>query len=198
MNTSQIFVLLGLLFITSLCIGCTSINLQGNSTNQTSESGISQATPDANGSSWVTIPVTDVVTGKQNTIVDLAAEGKPLIIHTFAVWCPACSMQLRETKKLLQENPDGYKLLAIDIDPREDLALVKKHIEKNQFLGMFAVSPSEMTESLIDTLGTQIIQSLPQTIVVYNKSVVYIGDGVFPAEKLKVIIPEIINQFDNK
>ena len=140
---------------------------------------------------WMTIPITDVVTGKQTSIAELALQGKPVIMHTFAVWCPACSMQLRETKKLIENNPDKFIILGVDIDPRENTAQVKNHIEKNKFAGIFVTAPKEFTQSLIQTVGAQVVQSLPQTVIIKNKSVTYIGDGVFPEEKLESILSQL-------
>ncbi|MFH0966504.1 MAG: redoxin family protein [Methanobacteriota archaeon] len=139
----------------------------------------------------MTIPVNDTVTGKHTSVVELAAEGKPVIIHTFAVWCSACSMQLRETAKLVKNNPNTYTVLGIDIDPRENADMVKNHVEKNHFVGMYGAAPPDMTRSLMKTFGNQIVASLPQTLVVCNKSVTYIGDGAFPEAKLKEILTEV-------
>nr|WP_319537445.1 redoxin family protein [uncultured Methanospirillum sp.] len=140
---------------------------------------------------WMTIPITDAVTGKQTSIAELGSQGKPIIVHTFAVWCPACSMQLRETKKLVENNPDTFIILGIDIDPRENTAQVKNHIEKNKFAGIFVTAPKEFTQSLIQTVGTQVVQSLPQTIIISNSSATYIGDGVFPEKKLESILSQL-------
>lgn len=74
--------------------------------------------------SWTTTPMTEVTTGNMITVLDLIKKGKPVIIHTFAVWCPACTNQLKETTKLVRNNPDNYTVLAIDIDPNENSATV--------------------------------------------------------------------------
>lgn len=139
----------------------------------------------------MTIPITDAVTGEKTSITELSAQGRPVIIHTFAVWCPACSMQLRETAKLVKNNPNAYTVLGIDIDPRENTEMVKRHVEKNSFVGMYVAAPPEMTRDMMKTLGNQIVASLPQTIVVCNKSITYIGDGVFPETKLKTIMADL-------
>ncbi len=100
-------------------------------------------------------------------------------------------MQLRETAKLLNENPDAFTVLGIDIDPRENTAMVKNHVEKNKFVGVYTAAPTDMTRSLIQSAGTKIVQSLPQTLIVCNKKVTYVGDGVFPEAKLKTILTEL-------
>jgi len=141
--------------------------------------------------SWMTIPITDTITGTQTTIADLALEGKPVIMHTFAVWCPACSMQLRATSALVQKEPGRFVIVGVDIDPRENSAQVKNHVQKNRFEGMYAAAPAPFTRSLMDTVGDQIVRSLPQTIIICNTSVTYIGDGVFSENSLESILSEI-------
>lgn len=158
---------------------------------QTGNSKTASATGSDTSNNWMTIPITDVVTGTETSIVDLASEGKPVIMHTFAVWCPACSMQLRETKKLNQDYPDRFIVIGVDIDPRENSAQVKNHIEKNEFVGMYVSVPPEFTRSLMNTVGDQIIRTLPQTVIICNKSVTYIGDGVFPEKKLDTILTQL-------
>ncbi len=145
--------------------------------------------------SWMTIPITDTVTGTQTTIDDLASEGKPVIMHTFAIWCPACSMQLRATSALSKKNPGQFVVIGVDIDPRENSAQVKNHVEKNRFEGMYAAAPAPFTRSLMDTVGDQVVRSLPQTIIICNTSVTYIGDGVFSEERLDSILTEICPGF---
>jgi thiol-disulfide isomerase/thioredoxin len=175
----------------ALFSGCTDVDQQSIPLKQpTSHADDQESINDAK-TTWITIPITDAITGKQTTIADLATSGKPIIIHTFAVWCPACSIQLRETAKLVQSNPDAYTILGIDIDPRENAELVQRHIEKNQLTGMYVAAPPEMTRSLMDTIGDQIIRSLPQTIIICNKSVTYIGDGVFAESRLETILSEL-------
>ncbi|HWQ68105.1 MAG TPA: redoxin family protein [Methanospirillum sp.] len=140
---------------------------------------------------WMSIPITDVITGRETSIIELASQGKPVIMHTFAVWCPACSVQLRETKKLMLNNPDSFIILGVDIDPRENGDQVRNHIEKNKFAGMFVSAPPDFSRSLMKTLGSQIIQSIPQTVIICNESVTYIGDGAFPEGKLRTILSQI-------
>nr|WP_319538856.1 redoxin domain-containing protein [uncultured Methanospirillum sp.] len=173
-----------------LSAGCTTSDTS-NQTLTKSNTSLSSAKEMGNESSWMTVPITDVMTGRQTTIVDLADEGKPVIIHSFAVWCPACSIQLRETAKLLKENPGAYTVLGIDFDSRENTEMIKSHVEKNQFVGMYIAAPTDLTRGLIQTVGPRVVQSLPQTLIICNKKVTYVGDGAFPEAKLKSILSEL-------
>lgn len=170
--------------------GCTTSDTR-NQTISKSNTSLSSAKEMGNESSWMTVPITDVMTGKQTSIIELADEGKPVIIHSFAVWCPACSIQLRETAKLLKENPGAYTVLGIDLDSRENTEMIKSHVEKNQFVGMYIAAPEDLTRGLIQTVGPRVVQSLPQTLIICNKKVTYVGDGAFPESKLKSILAEL-------
>ena len=139
--------------------------------------------------SWTTIPLTDAQTGETFTIQNLIQKGKPVLIHTFAVWCPACTIQLQETTKLVKGNPDAYTILGIDTDPNENSEMVKNHINKNGFSGKFTVAPKDLTQGLVNTFGAGIILSAPQTISIANNKVRHLGDGVINSDKLLQIVP---------
>lgn len=134
---------------------------------------------------WLTTPLTNVATGERFTIRDLTNQGKPVIINSFAVWCPGCSMQLLESTKLVTENPDKYVFLAIDIDPNENSDKVKKHQLKNNYVGTFVTSPTAVTRSLVSAYGPRFALEIPQTIIISNTTATYLGDGVFSADTLK-------------
>lgn len=177
-------------FAIILVSGCTS-NKQEMVSAQTSTPSPEPSITNDIGATWMTIPITDAVTGKKATVEELASLGKPVIMHTFAVWCPACSIQLRESKKLSQNNPGAFTILGVDIDPRENSAQVKNHIEKNQFTGTFVSVPPEFTRSLMETVGDQIVLSLPQTVIICNRTVTYVGDGAFPEKTLETILKQL-------
>lgn len=150
--------------------------------------------PDTTGSleehsdSWIFSSLKDIASGKKFRVFDLLEDGRPIIIHTFAVWCPACTIQLSESSHLIETYSDRYHLLALDIDPREYPELVRNHITRNNFSGKFSILSTEDTRSLIDTFGTRIIISLPQTVIICNNTAIYVGDGVYREEQLREII----------
>lgn len=140
---------------------------------------------------WTSIPLTDAVSGRQFTVQELMADGKPVIIHTFAVWCPTCTIQLGESTKLQSDNPGTYTVLCLDIDPREDADAIRKHVSKNGFSGLFAAAPSAMSNSLIKSFGNRAVIKLPVTIVICNKKATYLGDGARYESTLKGILDSL-------
>jgi thiol-disulfide isomerase/thioredoxin len=140
---------------------------------------------------WTTIPLTDLKTGERFTVEELVLQKKPLIINTFAVWCPSCTMQERITTELQQKNPGKYTVLSIDIDPNENADIVKKHVEKNNLEGKYAVTQIEFTKGLVDSFGTDVALRMPQTIIISNRTASCLGGGVFSADGIAQVIAQL-------
>lgn len=175
--------LLFIIFIGTIIIaGCLGL---GNKDIIPFESPDTTSSLEEHGNSWLFSSLKDITSGNKFRVFDLMEDGRPIIIHTFAVWCPACTIQLSESCHLIETNPNTYHLLALDIDPREYPELVKNHITRNNFSGKFVILSTEDTRSLIDTFGTRIIISLPQTVIICNNTALYVGDGVYREEHLK-------------
>jgi len=147
--------------------------------------------PSDSGLGWTKIPMTDAVTGEQFTIDQLAKQGKPVLLHTFAVWCPACSMQLKESESMLAASPDSFTIVGIDLDPNENQNMVKQHIEKEKYAGHFAAAPKELTRGLVGTFGTSFALELPQTVIVCSRTVNHIGSGLFRTQTLKSALSQV-------
>lgn len=181
-NRIIIPVIIGSLLAAFLCTGCLASE---------EKPGVALSETASPGLSWISATLTDVATGETFSIMDLAARGKPVIIHSFAVWCPGCSTQLLEATKLQTANPDKYTVVALAIDPNENTDKVKRHQEKNNFKGIFTKAPSEVTRSLVNAYGPGFIQSIPQTIIICGKTATYLEDGVFTADTLKQAADEL-------
>lgn len=131
------------------------------------------------------IPMTDLISGRSITLTDIILEKKPVIIHTFAVWCPACSAQLRETTRLTYDYPGRYTVLAIDIDPREEESLIRNHILTNAFSGIVVRAPEQISRDLLQNLGYGISLTLPQTIILCNGTTTILGDTLYDETRLR-------------
>lgn len=181
-------ILLGLMgcVLFSGCISTNPETLSGQSDTMPDPSSVIEGT----GIVWMTMPLTDVTTGDRVSMAELSGQGKPVILHIIAAWCPGCSKQLRESSDLIQDNPNRYIILALDIDPRESAELLRNHKAKNKYEGIFVTAPIEFTRSLIKTVNPQIGRSMPQTILIQNQSVTFLGDGVFSGEELQTVLSE--------
>lgn len=135
---------------------------------------------------WINFELRDVATGETFKISDFS--DKPVLLESFAVWCPTCTRQQRETKKFHEEIGDSAVSISIDTDPNEDETRVQKHIDDNGFNWYYVVAPIEFTRSLIDQFGIDIVNapSAPMVLVCDGEKARQLGSGVKSVETLKL------------
>lgn len=136
---------------------------------------------------WRSIELEDVNTEQTFTV---SALEKPVIIETFAVWCPTCTRQQQEMKKL--HNNSNITSVSLNVDPNEDKQQIVRHTEENGFKWRYAVSPPGLTKSLVDEYGTSIANppSAPVVVVCENTSE-RLQNGVKPASKIQSEVERI-------
>ncbi|MFB6296133.1 MAG: TlpA family protein disulfide reductase [Halobacteriales archaeon] len=117
------------------------------------------ATPAGDLAPWRTVELTDVLTDETFTIASLDG---PVVIQSFAVWCPKCERQSKKMKGL----DDSVTVVSLNTDPNEDAEKVKQHAESNGFDWRFAVSPTEMTDALIEAFGSGVTVAPSTPIIV--------------------------------
>jgi thiol-disulfide isomerase/thioredoxin len=135
---------------------------------------------------WLNLELSDVRTGEKFKISDFA--GKPILLGTFAVWCPTCTKQQRRIKELHEEVGDSVISISLDTDPNEDAGIVLEHIEENGFDWRYAISPEAMTLTLVDEFTSSIVSapSAPMILVCEDGSYRKLGGfGVRSVDKLK-------------
>jgi thiol-disulfide isomerase/thioredoxin len=137
---------------------------------------------------WKTIPLTDVLSGNSFTIADFL--GKPVLLESFAVWCPTCTKQQREIQKLHEELGDSVVSIALDTDPNEDADAVGNHATSNGFDWSYVVAPREVTQSLVDEFGNSVVNApaAPVILVCQDGSSELLSKGVKRAGELKAAI----------
>lgn len=136
---------------------------------------------------WQQIELTDVRNDESFNIAELE---KPVLVETFAVWCPTCTRQQQEIKKLHDSNVNVTSV-SLDVDPNEDASKVRDHIRREGFDWHYAVAPAEMTQDLIREYDTSIANppSAPAILVCENNTR-KLENGVKPASKLEQEINE--------
>jgi thiol-disulfide isomerase/thioredoxin len=134
---------------------------------------------------WRNVELTDVLTGETFTISQL--NDKPILLESFAVWCPTCKKQQDEVKALHEDIGDDVVSIGLDTDVNEDASQVKSHAQSNGFNWRFAVSPASMTQSLINEFGPGIVSapSAPVVLICPDGSARKLSSGVKKADKLK-------------
>ena len=136
-------------------------------------------------SDWRDYEFTDVSTGTKFKISDF--NGKPILLESFAVWCPTCLQQQKEIKKLKLAEGDAIIHISLDTDPNEEEDIVKNHKESNGFDWYFAVSPAELTKSLIEDFGISFVNApgAPVVLICEDQSARMLGRGVKSVDELK-------------
>ncbi len=137
---------------------------------------------------WRSAEFTDVRTGESFSVSQFA--GKPVLLESFAVWCPVCTKQQREIQKLHEEIGDAVVSISLDTDPNEDAAKVLEAAQQRGFTWRFAVSPAEITKALIEEFGPAIVNApiAPVILVCEDQSARLLGRGTKSAEELKAEI----------
>ena len=118
---------------------------------------------------WRTAELT-TVRGEESFTLD--GLEPPVVVQSFAVWCPKCGRQSEELAALA----DSTTVVGLNTDPNEDAERVRRHAEQNGFDWRFAVAPAEMTDSLVEAFGPTVVNA-PSTPLV----VVCEGDATFDA-----------------
>lgn len=144
-----------------------------------SDSGIS---PSIN---WTNIPLKDIDSEKVFRISDF--RDKPVMVLSFTVPCPICTSQQQEIMKLHDRIGDSFVFVALDIDPNENEERIVSHIRQHNFSGYYAVSPPEMTRSLINEFGIDQITpaSAPIILICNNSRVSAFAGGLKSADLLQ-------------
>ena len=108
-------------------------------------------------SDWRDVEVIDVITKEKFKISDFS--DKPVLLESFAVWCPTCKKQQDVIKDLHEEIGDSAVSISLDTDPNEDGGKVLQHANRYDFDWLFAVSPNSMTQRLIKEFGVSIVSA---------------------------------------
>jgi thiol-disulfide isomerase/thioredoxin len=140
---------------------------------------------DVESSLWRETSLKDVRTGNSFKVSDFS--GKPILLESFAVWCPKCTSQQKIIKDLHEELGESVVSISLDTDPNEDESQVLSHIQNNGFDWYYAVSPTEITKNLVDEFGTGIVSapSVPMILICPDGSAEKLKTGSKSVEFLK-------------
>jgi thiol-disulfide isomerase/thioredoxin len=150
--------------------------------------GKTQTEPDY---TWMRLPMADALNGRSFTFEDYTKTGSPVVLHIFAIWCSICTKQLQESTAFQKLYPDKAKIIGIDVDDTESSIAVAQHVMKNQLTGTFTAAPKELSMGLVSTFGSLVVLQIPQTIIIVDKDIFYLGPGLRTADGLAQVIDEI-------
>lgn len=156
-------------------------------TETTVRSTRTETTAELQGPDWKTASLTDV---RDRESFRIGAFERPVLLETFAVWCPACTEQQTQIEKL-RERRDDFVAVSLNVDSNENATTVYEHAEDNGFDWRFAVAPTLVTDSLVDQFGPTITVA-PQAPVVRDcgASATLLENGVKSADALAAALDE--------
>jgi hypothetical protein len=133
---------------------------------------------------WMKMQLKDINSEASYTLGDF--KGKSVLVESFAVWCPLCTQQQKESKKL---HDSGSSIISISLgtDPNEEERIVKEHTQENGFTWRYSVSPKELTQALIDEFGSGVVNApaVPVILICPDQSTRLLKRGVKSASKLE-------------
>lgn len=133
---------------------------------------------------WMVTELTDVTSDETFTV---AAFDTPVLLETFAVWCPDCLEQQQESQQFHEQTDLEVESVALNVDPNEDADVVREHAEDHGFDWHFAVAPDAMTRSLVDEFGDSIAHppASPVVLVCPDGEFRRLDDGLNTADTLE-------------
>lgn len=139
---------------------------------------------------WRHTVLEDINTGESYKVSDFL--GKPVLVESFAVWCPTCTKQQQEVGKFHDMVGDEVVSISLDTDPNEDVSKIEEHLERNGFSWRYSVAPVELTKSLIDDFGQNVVNApqAPVILVCADGSASQLPRGVKSAEELQEFISQ--------
>lgn len=126
---------------------------------------------------WATTTLEDVRTGETFTA---AGFDRPTILEPFAVWCSTCQRQQQELATFHDAVGDEVVSINLGIDSNEDAETLATHADDHGFDWQYAVSPSEVTQSLVADFGQSIANppQSPAILLCPEGEVTLLDDGV--------------------
>ena len=114
---------------------------------------------------WQTMTITDV-DGATFTLDDF--HGTPVLVETFATWCPNCREQLQDTNALAAAAGDDVQVIALSIETDLSPDEVRAYAADNGFDDVrFAVMTPELLAALVDAYGNTVANapSTPKLVI---------------------------------
>jgi cytochrome oxidase Cu insertion factor (SCO1/SenC/PrrC family) len=163
--------------------------MQANAINTQEPQSTTSAAPTAT-PEWFDMELTDVQTGKVFTMNDYA--GRVVLLETMAIWCPNCTVQATQMRKLHEAlgEPDDLISVSLDVDVNEDAASLKEYASSYQFNWHFAIAPLGVARALGNLYSAEYLNPplAPMLIIDRDGNVHQLKYGIKDAETLQKII----------
>lgn len=116
---------------------------------------------------WATAVLTDVTTGEQFSLADLAAPGKVVFIEPMAIWCANCRQQQREAvTALAQIGAENVEWIGLDVESSESAEALAAYREQNGFPFRYAISDTALSRALASEFGDVVLSPPSVNVIV--------------------------------
>ena len=115
---------------------------------------------------WAVATLTDVSTGEQFRIADLAASGKVVFVEPMAIWCSNCRAQQVAAVAAFEElDPATVEWVGVDVETSETPEALARYRDQNGFPFRYVVADSALSRAFADQFG-DVVLSPPSVNVV--------------------------------
>jgi thiol-disulfide isomerase/thioredoxin len=182
----KVILIFGFLFVIFL-VGCAKPATMENIKQQPLED-LKEESLESSDINWKDITLKDVRTGKSFKISDF--KGKPILLESFAVWCPTCRKQQDKIKELHEQAGDSVVSISIDTDPSEDESRVMEHVDRYGYNWFFAVDTEGFAKKLVSEFGINVVNapSAPVVLICEDQNTRLLKFGVKNPDELKLEI----------
>ena len=115
-----------------------------------------------------------------------------MLLETMAIWCPNCTVQATQMRKLHEAlgEPDDLISVSLDVDVNEDAASLKEYASSYQFNWHFAIAPLGVARALGNLYSAEYLNPplAPMLIIDRDGNVHQLKYGIKDAETLQKII----------
>lgn len=120
---------------------------------------------------WATAELVDVATGATFTIAEVAADGRPVILETMAIWCSNCLAQQRRIEEALERTgADSVAYVVLAVDPSEDASKLARYRAQHEFGGIYAIADRDVSRALAAEFGDQVLNPPATPVVLISPS----------------------------
>lgn len=161
---------------------------RGSGPTGSARSGSARTVTSTESAAWLQVELADVSTGQVFTLADFA--GTPVLLESFAVWCPVCLSQQQQIAAL-HDATAGFVSVSIDTDPHESAGQVIGHSARHGFSDYdgwhYAIAPIGLTRALVGAFGPVIASapSAPMVLICADQSTRLLRTGVKRAAELE-------------
>lgn len=145
---------------------------------------------------WLSVPVTDALTGKKFSVSDL--KGKVVLMEGMATWCPTCWAQSLELKKLKQElnAGDSFVIISLALDTKEDAVVLQEFAKSGGLDWYFVTSSVDMYRDIGNRYGATYLDPtlVPLFIVDKNGHVQHFKQGRMSAKDLQAKLQPLLDE----